>query len=161
MQLEKERENNTVHAYFPQKAASTVKALNSAARLLKKQVEKTGAKIIFNDLHPLRISHNDQMTLFKELLSNAIKFNSSQPLIHVSCEMYGPDIVYKIEDNGIGVPSQMWGVVFKPYKKLYHEKKGEGIGLSLAKAILENYHGCIWVGESSSSGTTICFSMEA
>lgn len=158
MQLEK---NKTVYAYFPEKNVYTTKSINSACRLLKNKIEKSRAKIIFNDLIPLRIHHADQVMIFKELISNSIKFanKKSSPEIYISSQYFGCDTVYRIEDNGIGIPVEFWGQCFGNYKKIYHNILGQGNGLALVKAILDNYNGSVWVGESSNEGTTIYFSI--
>lgn len=153
--------SNVIEPYFAEEKSSTNKAINSACRMLTKEIKQTKAQIMLERLHDMRISHSDQVQIFSCLISNSLKFRKEKeaPIIHISSEIFGPDIIFKIEDNGIGIPPQMWGSVFGVYKKLYAKKKGEGVGLALTKAIIKGYKGYIWVGESSSEGTTMFFSL--
>jgi len=153
--------SNVIEPYFSEEKSSTNQSINSACRMLTKEIKSSNAQVLLERLHDLRLRHSDQVQIFLALISNSIKFRKKKepPIIHISSEIFGPDVIFKVEDNGIGIPQQMWGSVFGVYNKIYANKKGAGVGLALCKAILDDHKGYMWVGQSSNEGTTMYFSL--
>jgi signal transduction histidine kinase len=64
-----------------------------------------------------------------------------------------------VSDTGKGIPKDKFKTVFRPGYTT--KKRGWGLGLSLAKRIVEEYHhGRIYVKESSANGTTFCMELK-
>lgn len=99
--------------------------------------------------------------LFTNLISNAIKFNTGNPVVTISAkEVKGGDsntLHYheiRISDNGIGFEQQYAENAFQPFKRLTNEYSGTGIGLALCKRIIDNHRGVIEVESELGKGTT-------
>lgn len=84
--------------------------------------------------------------VFSNLLDNALKYNSYQPLITIKVENAGNYVRILFEDNGMGIPEKFQKDIFNAYYRgIVSDKKikGYGIGLSYARQILEMHGGSI------------------
>jgi len=78
------------------------------------------------------------------------------PRLTIGAEQQGPDTVFFVCDNGIGIDTRYQEKIFGIFEKLDSTAEGTGIGLALAKRIVELYQGNIWV-ESAGLGQGSCF----
>ena len=100
--------------------------------------------------------------VLQNLLSNAMKFLGDQPApeIAVDYRLDGEETVIFVRDNGIGIAPQYQEKVFGLFERLTPEVPGTGIGLALAKRIIEVHGGRIWVeSEGLGHGSTFCFTL--
>jgi PAS domain S-box-containing protein len=101
--------------------------------------------------------------LFQNLISNAIKFmpESRDPHIEISVEPSNGKWLFSVKDNGIGIEESHAARIFQMFQRL-HERgryEGSGIGLALAKKIVERHGGSIWFSSVPDEGTTFYFSI--
>jgi len=67
--------------------------------------------------------------------------------------MHGiPSIDICLSDNGAGIPDDIINDIFEPF--FTTRSNGTGLGLAVAKAVVENHAGSIWVDSSNEKGTT-------
>ena len=94
--------------------------------------------------------------VFKNLISNSIKYCNNYPKIHISATKKGNEWVFSFKDNGIGINPQYKDKIFVIFQRLHAERdySGTGIGLALCKKIIENHGGRIWFDSGASQGTT-------
>ena len=62
-----------------------------------------------------------------------------------------------VRDNGTGIPIDRMQKIFEP--KFTTKSRGTGLGLAIVKAIVESFHGRLWVEQSSEEGTEMVFSL--
>src|SRR5699024_5874974 len=91
--------------------------------------------------------HFDQLlTIF---IDNAIKYDKLRKHIELFTERTNDSIIIKIKDNGMGVPKQDIDSIFDRFyrvdKSRSRQEGGNGLGLSIAKKIIENYKGNVWL----------------
>jgi signal transduction histidine kinase len=110
----------------------------------------TGIKIVLNEIKPdasnIKIDQNLFAQVLHNLLTNAIRYsNSDGGKIDVSFMKKGKAYVLKVADNGIGIPKEAQGSIFKRFYRAENAKlavgEGTGLGLNLVKLILEQ-SGC-------------------
>ncbi|MCW2764367.1 MAG: sensor signal transduction histidine kinase [Nocardioides sp.] len=92
------------------------------------------------------------------LLSNAVKFTSDGGSVRVLLRLEGADAVITVRDTGMGIPEQEQDQLFtRFFRSTLAQRRaiqGSGLGLSIAKAIVEKHGGTITVLSATDRGTT-------
>ena len=102
------------------------------------------------------------MQLFQNLLSNAIKYmDKPKGQIKVGCVEQDGFWKFSIADNGPGIEEKHFEKIFKMFQALSvsEEFEGTGVGLTVAKKIVELYGGDIWVESKTGKGSTFYFTL--
>ncbi len=101
--------------------------------------------------------------VFTVLLLNAIQFKSSEknPRVSVTSKSEGPEIIFCIEDKGVGIGSEYHEKIFQLFSKTQPgvQEAESGMGLAFAKKIIELHHGRLWVESAPSQGSRFFFSL--
>ncbi|MFN8653160.1 MAG: PAS domain S-box protein [Gemmatimonadales bacterium] len=101
--------------------------------------------------------------LLQNLLANAVKFRSPERPVRVAIRAVGEgkQVRLSVSDNGIGIPPEFAERVFAMFQRLHtrEEYDGSGIGLSIARRIVERHGGRIWIEPSDGPGTTVVFTL--
>lgn len=102
--------------------------------------------------------------IFLNLLSNAHKFTPRKGNIKVVCQMKNPHLLHcSVIDNGIGISPQDQQRIFEEFgqvkKNPGDNTKGVGLGLSIAKRLVELHGGNIWVVSEPGGGSTLTFTI--
>ena len=101
--------------------------------------------------------------LIQNLLDNAIKFSGERgnALIIIGCKHTAEQNIFFVQDNGIGIEPEYHQKVFQLFNQLNPAISGTGIGLTLARRIIEIHGGQIWVESAGKNkGTTINFTLD-
>ncbi|MGH2457941.1 MAG: ATP-binding protein [Chloroflexota bacterium] len=103
------------------------------------------------DWDPERISQ-----LLTNLIANGIKYSPEGGEIRTVISPGTDEIVIKVTDHGVGFDPAQSSLLFQPFVRLSHEPDTDGLGLGLyiAKAIVEAHGGRIWVESQVESGST-------
>ncbi len=84
--------------------------------------------------------------VFANLLGNAAKFGGPDVAITVRVEEYGAGtLLVAVEDTGPGIPDDTKEAIFYRFEQGKNEGRGEGLGLFIAKTLVERYGGAVWV----------------
>jgi signal transduction histidine kinase len=111
------------------------------------------------------IIHGDGQRLEQvllNLLNNAAKFTPEGGHILVRARKNDADLVIDVRDDGIGIAREEQPRLFKPYSRLSSDRQrhpGLGLGLALAKQVVELHGGKIWVESEPGKGSTFSFSL--
>lgn len=93
--------------------------------------------------------------IVNNVISNSIKYNKERGKIIVSKEENSKELILKIQDDGVGIPEENKEKVFMEYERVRGIKeKGTGLGLPLAKKLIELNNGKIWFNSEVEKGTT-------
>jgi PAS domain S-box-containing protein len=100
--------------------------------------------------------------VLSNLLGNAIKFTREGGAIHVGATRKDHEILISVKDSGIGIPVDELRHIFAPYWQAdAQRKRGAGLGLSIAKAIVDALAGRILVETAAGQGSTFYFTLPA
>lgn len=100
--------------------------------------------------------------VLQNLLENAIKYAGDEPHPRIEIGMRERDAgaVFTVRDNGMGVATQYHETIFGLFNKLDARSEGTGIGLALARRIVEFHGGKLWVESAGAGqGSTFCFTL--
>ena len=117
----------------------------------------TDRQLLYGDRQRIR-------EVFENLLDNAVKCLGAQPIpvIAIGTRSVDDEIVYYVQDNGIGLAPQYREKIFGLFEKLDPAVEGTGVGLAIVKRIIEVHGGRIWVeSEGLGHGSTFCFTLPA
>jgi light-regulated signal transduction histidine kinase (bacteriophytochrome) len=97
------------------------------------------------------------------LISNAIKFSAKKEnaRIELSGESLDGENIYKVKDNGAGFNNDYADKLFGVFQRLHNSKEfeGTGVGLAIAKRIIQRHGGRIWAEGSLNQGAEFSFSL--
>ena len=102
--------------------------------------------------------------LFQNLLSNGLKFHGDRPArIRVTATRAPHAWTFAFRDDGIGIDPAHIDRIFIIFQRLHTraEYPGSGIGLAIAKKVVERHGGRIWVESAPGAGTTFFFTLPA
>ncbi|HEV8509125.1 MAG TPA: GAF domain-containing sensor histidine kinase [Gemmatimonadales bacterium] len=94
------------------------------------------------------------------LIGNAIKFTPDGGAVQVSAEPYDDEVLFTVRDTGVGVsPKQLPHVFDRFWQATPKARLGSGLGLTIAKGVVEALGGRIWVESRPDEGTTFFFTL--
>lgn len=100
-------------------------------------------------------------TVFRNLISNAIKFTNTNGEVVVSMIKEKDQMVFSVQDNGIGIPPDKIANLFAINKRNTtsgtNDETGTGLGLMLCKDFIEKHGGQIWVKSQPEKGSVFSF----
>ena len=91
------------------------------------------------------------------LIGNAVKYNRSNGTVHIAAVQSDGRVRLGISDTGPGIPAEKRSLLFKPFERLGAEQgpvEGTGLGLALAKALIEAMSGSIGAENQQTGGAT-------
>ncbi len=137
-------------------------AVRQAITNLHASIDESGAVIEVFELPRVMADATQLVQLFQNLISNAIKFRGTEPpRIRIAAESGGEEWLISVEDNGIGMDPRQADRIFQMFQRLHtqDEYPGTGIGLAIAKKIVERHGGRIWVRSEPGNGSTFHFTI--
>jgi signal transduction histidine kinase len=109
------------------------------------------------DFDPERI-----LQVLSNLLGNALKFTSKGGRITLRVEARGNDVCFSVTDTGEGISADKLQMIFERFSQgRSNDRRGLGLGLFIAKHIIEAHGGKIWVESRPGHGSTFFFTLPA
>src|SRR5262245_9194472 len=108
---------------------------------------------------PLRMEQ-----VLTNLVSNAVKYSPAGGRVTMALEHNRDAVVFRVSDSGLGIPEGELPYIFEPFRRSNSSKKsisGVGLGLSVARRIVEAHHGRIHVSSTHGNGTVVEVSLPA
>jgi light-regulated signal transduction histidine kinase (bacteriophytochrome) len=135
---------------------------------LEVRIEKSGAKVEFENLPTLDADPMQMRQLMLNLLSNALKFQppGASPHIKITSSTFTPlsqqpQCEIRVQDNGIGFDEKYMDKVFAVFQRLHGrtEYEGTGVGLAVCRRIVDRHHGNITARSQPGKGATFIITL--
>ncbi len=136
--------------------------IERAAKSAHLQDENTLAITLDPNLPTLYADPPRLETVLRNLIENAVKYAGEKAAIEIDVRSEENDIVFRVKDNGPGIPSQESERIFQSFYRvdtsLTRLASGAGLGLAICKGLVQAHGGRIWA-ESQKKGACIAFSI--
>ena len=138
--------------------------LKDASQALSAAIQESGTVVTYDALPTVWADPTLLAQVFQNLIGNAIKFRKeAPPEIKILAETSGPDWLFSVSDNGIGIAPEHAEKIFVVFQRLHTrtEYPGNGIGLSICNKIIQHFGGRIWVEQQGEQGSAFKFTIPA
>jgi len=136
--------------------------LQDALRTLAPLADDKGVTIITEWAEGLPDVHVDPERITQvvsNVVGNAIKFTPTRGTIRISAAVCADGVVVVVADTGPGIAADHLPHVFDRYWQSSRRNRGAGLGLPIAKTIIEAHGGRIWAESTEGSGATFHFTL--
>ena len=138
-------------------------AVEMAVRNLKHALEHHRLEVaIAENLPPVKIDLGRITEVLMQLLENAAKYSAPGTTIHVTAEVRDRNVVTSIADQGYGIDDIEQAMIFEKFYRGRNQRvsvHGTGMGLAIAKAIVELHGGTIGLTSQLGRGSVFYFSL--
>jgi signal transduction histidine kinase len=111
---------------------------------------------------PVRATFDEERILqvLGNLLSNALKFTPAGGRVVLALARTGPDVHFTVTDSGVGIPGGLHEAIFERFRQVDpKDRRGLGLGLYIAKSIIDAHRGRIWVESPAGGGSALHFTL--
>ncbi|MEK6373699.1 MAG: GAF domain-containing sensor histidine kinase [Acidobacteriota bacterium] len=109
---------------------------------------------------PVAADRHRVLQVLSNLIGNALKFTPPGGVISYAAEARPGEVLFTVADTGPGIPKEHLGDVFKTYWQAKRtERFGAGLGLPIAKGVVEAHGGKIWAKSRPGNGTKFYFTL--
>jgi signal transduction histidine kinase len=137
--------------------------LREAEEIFRTQATVGSVTIVYGadpTLPPVHADRHRIMQVMTNLIGNSMKFTPPGGRIAVHAKLDGDSVHFSISDTGPGIPKEHLADIFSPYWQAKRaERLGAGLGLPIAKGIVEAHGGRIWVESVPGKGTDFYFTL--
>lgn len=134
--------------------------LGTVLKRLAASLQASKAEVTHDSLPIVRCDQNQLLSLFQNLIENAIKYRSAEaPRVHISATQNSRCTTFSIRDNGIGIDPHHQHRIFQMFERVESSRGGTGVGLAVCKSIVERHGGKIWVESWPGRGSTFSFTI--
>jgi signal transduction histidine kinase len=145
----------------PVAPVSFQKLLDDAEVSLQAAIRDSDARIEYGPLPSLMVDQVQFVQVFQNLISNAIKYRRNEPpVIRVDARRDGSNWIVSVRDNGCGFNQEFAERIFGLFQRLQGRGvEGTGMGLAIARKIVERHGGRMWAESKEGIGSTFFFSL--
>lgn len=141
--------------------------VQSIAQIYRDEIKRKRISFTFNrsqsPLPKVLVNSEKIGIVIQNLLDNAVKYTPASGKIAVGITSRGKELEFYIKDSGIGIPENQKSKIFQRFSRGANAAKsksdGSGLGLSIAKEIVESNGGRIWFESKENKGSTFFFSL--
>lgn len=163
------------HARFHPEPIEIGQVINNVAAQIYPKIKSKRQSLtvqVPDSLPPAKADRQQLEQILLTLLANANKFTAEEGLIKVSASQNDRNLVVQISDTGIGIPPEEQERIFQPYYQVNRDNSRQtthlgdrrryinsGLGLAIAKYIVELHGGKIWLKSRVGQGSSFFFSL--
>lgn len=101
-----------------------------------------------------RFDGGRMLQVLANLVSNAIKFTASGGTVTIDVGRDERALTFAVIDTGVGIPENAQAGIFEKFKQVAKDRRGLGLGLHIARGIVEAHGGKVWVQSQVGVGST-------
>jgi len=142
--------------------AGVLEALKNEMMPMLAKKKQSLELVVEKGLPPVRADKAKLRQVLTNLLGNATKFTPSGGRLKVEAMRKNGWCQVSVIDNGIGIREEAQKDIFEPFCQLGHNRPGSGgtgLGLTIARQIIEKHGGRIWVNSKPGKGSTFIFTV--
>lgn len=147
----------------PPQTISFEELVKEALELTEGRLQEHGVRAsIQPNLPTIRGDHKRLLELTQNLIDNAAKYmgDQAEPKIEIGHDGYENEKpILFVRDNGMGIAPEYFERIFGLFNKLNPNSEGTGVGLALARRIVEFHGGRLWVESELGKGSTFYFTL--
>jgi two-component system phosphate regulon sensor histidine kinase PhoR len=150
--------------YRPLRSAFNIEeAINHQIEIARVEAEKKNIQISFeysDTLIPV-INADGKMIerVIENLLDNAVKYSLHDTKVSVKLNDWNLEVQVQVIDEGVGISAEHLPYIFDAFYRVSRDSGGSGLGLSIAKTIVEAHGGKIWAESIPGKGSTFSFTL--
>jgi PAS domain S-box-containing protein len=111
------------------------------------------------DLPPVLADRFRMLQVYSNLLTNAVRFTPRGGSVVVGAAREAEEIRFWVEDSGPGIPEEQRALIFRPFWQGSRRSGGAGLGLGIARGIVEKHGGKIRVEDGEAGGARFVFTL--
>ncbi len=122
----------------------------------------TGVRLFADCESDLRIfaDRSRVLRVLGNLLGNALRFTAAGGQVVIRGQAADADALISVSDTGCGIAAEELSTLFEPYRTIARNgHSGSGLGLFIARGIVERHGGRIWIDSRENVGTTVFFTL--
>jgi signal transduction histidine kinase/DNA-binding phage protein len=137
--------------------------VDAAVRMLQAVAQARGVELVQapGGALPVLADSDRVLQVLSNLIGNAVKFTDAGGHVRVGAHTYGDEQWFSVTDTGIGIPEEQQPFVFDRFRQAGRDRRGVGLGLPIARGIVEAHGGRIWLDSRPGMGTTVYFTLPA
>jgi signal transduction histidine kinase len=145
----------------PTTRVSFDKLLDDAEASLQAAIRENEVRVERGPMPELMVDRVQMLQVLQNLISNAIKYRRREPpVIHVLAKRNSTEWQFSVADNGRGFSQEFSERIFGLFQRLHgRDVEGTGMGLSIARRIVERHGGRIWAESKEALGSTFFFTL--
>ena len=150
---------------FNMEAFSIDTVINNSVKHFVMQTDHKGVNICtqVEENIPKVFADYEKITwVFNNLISNALKYTNTGDKILINAFVKDEMMHVSVKDTGVGIPEEFRGKIFEKYVQVKGrdlETRGTGLGLAVAKEIINTHGGEIWCESELDTGSTFTFTL--
>ena len=139
------------------------KMIPTVCNSFKSQLDEKKLNLVMNNERVSYINGAPELLedVFKNLISNAIKYGSTERSIYVALWESPDKVHFSITDHGYGIPDEHREKIFQKFYRIqsYSKEKGTGLGLAYVREIIKKHNGEIKLESNSEIGSRFTISL--
>jgi len=150
--------------YMPDRRSLDMEAvIRKQLEIARMKTEQKKIRIVSDisgsPLPPVEADEEMITRVVANLIDNAIKYSGPESTIQVNVFSREQDLLVQVTDCGIGIPGDHLPYIFDAFYRATGDQRGSGLGLSIARTIIEAHGGNIWAESSPGNGSTFSFTL--
>lgn len=137
--------------------------VRAAIDLFREQAEAADLELrdaCAEDAPPVQVDPHRIQRVLANLIANAIRYTPARGVVTVAAEQDGAEVVFHVSDTGQGIAEEDRERIFERFWQARRGARGgAGLGLAIAKALVEGHGGRIWVESEVGRGTSFFFTL--